>query len=216
MLQVDFSNEKFFEYAFWLFSETGHIYDAAPEYVNHSAENFAYLDNGDDIFPTQSHIENLELFSNISRLFTTGGGIVFFSAVLEVNRRIRSQTACEVHELIQDIVNAVATICLFKHSDEIIISFATRKNHCILSDWYSPYDKKIGERLHVANVSVKNDAEYFFDLVYNLARSYYFRDSEISNAQKYDEDFIPYDKTPREILRREPDFDLDILLADDD
>ena len=46
--------------------------------------------------------------------------------------------------------------------------------------------------------------------------SYYFKDKEISYVQKYDEDFIPYDKTPREILDRELDFDLDILLADDD
>lgn len=216
MLQFNFFDEKFFEYAFWLFSETGHIFAAVPEYVNHSAENFAYQDNGDDIFLSQSQIKELEIFSNVSRLFTTDGGIVFFSAVLEVNRTRRSRTACKVHDLIQDIVNAKATICLFKHSDEIIISFATRKNHCVLSDWYSPYDEKFIECLHVANVSVNNDAEYFFDLVYNLARSYYFKDKESSNEQKYDEDFIPYDKTPRKIPDRELDFDLDILLADDD
>ena len=168
--------EKFFEYALELFSRTGHTDISAPEFFNHSARRFVYFDNEKNLSLNFQQRDKLNDFDNVSRLFTAYG-IAFFSANLLTSLSDRSQTAHDVHALMHTVSDNVATICLFRHANEIILSFAFDGLGCLLSDWYAPDDEDFTERLNVANFSVIDGNEYFCDLVNFFARAYYFLNS---------------------------------------
>lgn len=168
--------EKLFEYALEIFSMTGHTDVNAPEFSNHSSRKFVYFDNEKNLSLNFRQRDKLNDFDNVSRLFTTFG-IAFFSSNLLTPLGDRSQTAHDVHSLIHTVSDEVATICLFRHADKIILSFAYNGLGCLLSDWYAPDAEDFMERLNVANFSVTDGNEYFYDMAYFLARSYYFQNS---------------------------------------
>ena len=164
--------EKFFEYALELFVKSGHTDATEPEFTNHSTKQFIYLDCDKNFSLSQKQRDVFRLFDNISRLFTIKG-IAFFSLNLLVSSSERSQAAHNSHTLIQSVVNDQATICMSRHDNEIILSFAGYGSTCILSDWYSS-EYKILERLDIANMTITDNREYFFDFVSIFARHYYF------------------------------------------
>ncbi len=164
--------EKFFEYAMELFHLAGHADISEPEFTNHSAKQFLYQDCDKNFFLSNEKRGLLRLFDNISRLFTVKG-IAFFSLNLLTSLNDRSQAAHDIHTLIQSAVDVQATICLSRHADKIIFSFAGYNSACILSDWYSSEDK-ILEMLDIANMTIADGREYFFDFINIFARRYYF------------------------------------------
>ena len=164
--------EKFFEDALALLTKSGHTAATAPEFMNHSAKHFIYLDCDKNLSLSREQRDNLQLFDNISRLFSVNG-IAFFSFNLLTPRSECSQAAHDVHMLIQAAVNDRATICLARHADEVIFSFAGYGANCLLSDWYSS-DDEILQRLDIANMTIANGREYFCDFVSIFARRYYF------------------------------------------
>lgn len=164
--------EKFFEYALVLFTKSGHTDATEPEFTNHSAKQFIYLYCDKNFSLSQKQRDAFRLFDNISRLFTIKG-IAFFSLNLLGVRSERNQAAHNSHMLIQSVVKNQATICMSRHVDEIILSFASYGSTCILSDWYSS-EYKILEKLDIANMTIKDNREYFFDFVSIFARHYYF------------------------------------------
>ena len=164
--------ENFFEYALKLFAKSGHTAATTPEFMNHSAKQFIYLDCDKNFSLSREQRDILQLFDNISRLFSVNG-IVFFSLNLLTPRSGRSQAAHDIHMLIQAAVKDRATICLARHADEVIFSFAGYGANCLLSDWYSS-DDEILQRLDIANMTIANGREYFCDFVSIFARHYYF------------------------------------------
>ena len=88
---------------------------------------------------------------------------------------MRSQVANDVHMLLDSIISADATIVLFRHGDNFLLSMVGFGQKSILSDWYLIEDhfEEFIEKLHIANVSIKSAKEYFFDLIYSVAREYY-------------------------------------------
>ena len=164
--------EKFFEYALELFVKSGHTDATEPEFTNHSTKQFIYLDCDKNFSLSQKQRDVFRLFDNISRLFTIKG-IAFFSLNLLGTHSERSQAAHNSHMLIQSVVKNQATICMSRHADEIILSFAGYGSNCILSDWYSS-EYKILERLDIANMTIADVKEYFLDFVSIFARHYYF------------------------------------------
>ena len=85
--------------------------------------------------------------------------------------------AHSIHTLIHLNNDANASVCLFLHDDKVMLSFIGYEYHCILSDWYpleDDYDS-LQNKLDIANISVDDDEEYFADLVFMLARDYYFQ-----------------------------------------
>ena len=88
----------------------------------------------------------------------------------------RSQAAHDIHTLLHPGTGAKGTVCIFKCDDEVVLSIMGFGLKCILSDWY-PIDDDFDElldRLHVVNMSLDRDMDYFSDMVYSLARDYYF------------------------------------------
>ncbi|MBR1807646.1 MAG: hypothetical protein IJ774_14845 [Selenomonadaceae bacterium] len=171
-----FDAENFFEYALELFSLTGHTDADEPEFANHTASQVVYVDNKKNLPLNQRQRGRLKIFDNISRLFTTCG-VAFFSANLSTSRSDRSQAAHDAHVLIHASCDDAATVCLFRHADKIILSFASNRLGCLLSDWYAPNDENFFERLDIANFPVDDD-EYFRSMVHLLARRYYFTESK--------------------------------------
>ena len=172
---LSFDAENFFEYALELFSRTGHIDADEPEFANHTASQVVYFDSRKNLSLNQRQRNRLKNFNNVSRLFTTCG-VAFFSANLSTLRNDRSQAAHDAHVLIHASCDDAATVCLFRHADKIILSFACGGLGCLLSDWYAPNDENFFERLDVANFS-DDDDKYFGDMVHLLARRYYFADN---------------------------------------
>lgn len=167
--------ENFFEYALEVFSQTGHTDADTPEFANHSASQVVYVDNKKNLPLNRRQRGRLKIFDNVSRLFTTCD-VAFFSANLSTSRSDRSQAAHDAHVLIHASCDDAATVCLFRHADKIILSFAGNGTGCLLSDWFEPNDENFFERLDVANFPVDDD-EYFRNMIYLLARRYYFTDS---------------------------------------
>lgn len=175
MSYYSFEEERFFEYAIELFSKAGHAVTANPEFVNHSAEQFVYFDCKQAVSLSRTQRESLHSFCNVSRLFTFNN-CVFFSIVLLTRRKDRSQAAHDIHTLLHPGTGARGSVCIFKCDDEVMLSFMGFGLKCILSDWY-PIDDDFDElldRLHIVNMSLDRDTDYFSDLIYSLARSYYF------------------------------------------
>lgn len=200
MSRLDFDGIDFYKYAMELFSKAGHIFTSEPEFANHSPEQFVYFDSKSEISLSQAQRMMLKLFNNVSRLFTVNG-CAFFSVNLLTAQNYRSQTAHDLHTMIHPLIGEDATICLFRYDDEIIMSFIGYGNFCILSDWYPISDdhQMLLNKLDIANISIQSGAEYFADMIYNLARSYYLVGCESTIYDLIPVDFI-YTELDREDL----------------
>ena len=170
-----FEGDRFFEYALELFWKAGHAVTKNPVYRNHSPERLVYFDFKQVVSLSKDQRNLLRQFSNISRLFSFNK-CTFFSIVLLTSKWERSQAAHDIHTLLHHGTGARGTVCIFKCDDEVMLSFMGFGLKCLLSDWY-PIDDDFDElldRLHVVNMSLDRDIDYFFDMVYSLARGYYF------------------------------------------
>ena len=168
------SGEEFYKYAMDLFLKSGHTATSEPEYINHSAEQFIFFDNNSDAALSNEQRKLIKVFNNVSHLFTVNK-CSFFSINLLTHKKNRSQVAHDIHSLIHYLIKADGTICLFRYEDEVMLTFKGFGSRCFLSDWYpieDEYDCLLG-RLDIANLSINRAVEYFTDMVYSLARSYY-------------------------------------------
>ena len=175
MLVPDYEGEMFYQYVQQLCIRTGHTLVTVPIYANHTPEQFFYLDNHTELSLTQSERALFTSFYNVSLLFCAND-CWFISANLFTERSMRSQLAHDVHTLIHMIMGANASVCFFRHEEEVILSLVGYNYQCILSDWYpidDDYDT-LASKLCVANMSITDYEEYFVDMVYALGRRYYF------------------------------------------
>ena len=157
-----------------LFSKAGHVANSQPEYINHSAEQLAYFDSTTEIALSREQRNLFKLFNKVSRLFTENQ-CVFFSINLLSTKGTRSQAGHDIHTMIHPLIGTRGTVCLFRHDDEIMLSFMGFGLRCILSDWYPMNDDSgsLLEKLDIANVCISRSYDYFMDMVYILARDYY-------------------------------------------
>ncbi len=192
MSNLNLAEEDFYTYAMELFSKAGHVAASNPEFFNHSPEQFVYFDNKPDVVLSREQRSLFKTFNNISRLFSVNR-CVFFSINLSTPKESRSQVAHDIHAMIHPIVEAKGTICLFRYEDEAMLSFAGFGIRCVLSDWYPIVDEyeSLLERVDIANLSVKRSFDYFRDMVYMLARSYYLS-GQPSVYELLPLDFISY------------------------
>lgn len=170
----EYDDKSFYTYAMKLLSSAGHVSTSEPKFSNHSPEQFMYFDNKAEISLSPNQRAMFKMFSCISHLFSVHD-CAFFSMNLLAAKGDRSQVAYDLHTMIHSIVEAKATICLFRFNNEIMLSFAGYGSRCILSDWYSldDSDGQLVDKLNIANVSIRSGYEYFSDMVYALARPYY-------------------------------------------
>lgn len=204
MSLYDFEDERFYKSAMRIYEIAGHVFTSSPEFANHSAQQFVYLDCKQDFSISTRQRELLKSFTNVSRLFTVNN-CAFFSIVLLASHKTRSQLAHDIHTMIHPGTGEKGTICMFKYDDEIMLSFVGYGYKCVLSDWY-PFDDDYDtllNKLDIANVSIDKDSEYFGDLIYLLARDYY---SLPKNPSIYE--LIPYHLFTETL---EEDFDRDEL-----
>ena len=173
--RLEHDGEGFYMYAMELFSKAGHIAVSEPEFINHSPEQFLYFDNKSDVSFSRSQRAMFHTFNHISRLFRSHD-CVFFSLNLLTMKSERSQVAYNIHAMIHSVVQeGDATICVFLCDDEVLFSFMGFGFNCILSDWYPLDDDchQLLDRLDIGNISIESGVDYFSDMVYALARSYY-------------------------------------------
>lgn len=175
MLLSDYEGENLYLCALELFVRTGHTFVSGPIFYNHTPEQFFYIDNHFD--GALSHIERglFLSFNNVSFLFCNCD-CAYYSINLAVNRDQRSQLAHDIHTLLHRVTSVPASVCLFRHEDEVLVSMVGYQYRCMLSDWYRMDDdyRRLEDRLHISNMSLENTKEFFSDLVFVLARHYYF------------------------------------------
>ena len=191
MSLLEHTGEDFYQFAMELFSNSGHISTFEPEFFNHSPERFIYFDNKSELSLSQEQRKMFQRFNNISRLFSANG-CVFFSVNLLIAQKHRSQTAHDLHTMIHPLIGANGTIFLFKCHDEMLLSFIGYGNCCVLSDWYPMTDdyQILLNKLDIANISIQSEVEYFADMVYSFARSYYHVGSKSTILNLLPVDFI--------------------------
>lgn len=190
MSYLEYEGEDFYLYAMRLFYEAGHVFTFIPVFSNHSPEEFIFLDNK---FETSLSYEQrllFELFNNISCLFSVNG-CVFFSINLLTIKSKRSRIAHDIHTMLHPIVGFDGTICLFRYDQEVMLSFMGFGYGCILSDWYPMEDDydHLSALIDIANFSIVKGKDYFADMVYILARSYY-QYSQIPTREVHPVNFI--------------------------
>lgn len=174
MSLLEYDEESFYTYAMKLLSSAGHVATSEPIFSDHSPEQFLYFDNKAEVSLSPNQRAMFKMFNCISHLFSVHD-CAFFSMNLLTTRENRSQVAYDLHMMIHPIIEANATICLFRFNDEIMLSFVGYGSRCILSDWYFLDDsnEQLIGRLDIANVSIRSGYEYFSDIVYALSRPYY-------------------------------------------
>lgn len=211
MSLLEYDEESFYTYAMKLLSSAGHVATSEPKFSNHSPEQFIYFDNKDEIYLSSNQRAMFKMFSCVSHLFSVHD-CAFFSMNLLTTRGNRSQVAYDLHTMIHPIVEANATICLFRFNDEIMLSFVGYGSHCILSDWYFLDDnnEQLIDKLDIANISIRNGYEYFSDMVYALSRPYYLT-SVPTVYELLPIDFISiesFDGVDREVLNQFIEYEL--------
>ena len=172
---IEYGDEKFYTYAMELFRKAGHVAVSEPEFANHSPEQFLYFDNKRDASFSREQRAMFRAFRNISRLFSANG-CAFFSMNLLTARNDRSQAAHDIHTMISPIIESNSTVCLFYDGDNVMLSFMGYGFRCILSDWYPINDdyERLLDKLDISNISIQSGYGYFLDMLYILARNYYF------------------------------------------
>ena len=180
----DFSGANFYKYATDLFVETGHMVASSPEFINHSAEEFVFLDASKDAVFSSAQRRRLKQFGNVSKLFTVDFGtgveginerITFFSIEIYTEDNDRSQAAFDIHALLHPLTGADGTVCAFLYEENILISVMGFGLNCVLSDWFSVYDDtdELHGRLNIGEVSLDSAMAYIASLAYNVGRNYY-------------------------------------------
>lgn len=177
------SDDKLYGIAMELFRDAGIADNGNPIFINHTPEQAIYFDCASDKYLTGEQRDSLSDFCNVSLLFElddtvfekyTSKRIAVFSIDLDCQIRYRSITAYNVHMLLDYVFNYDASIVLFRHSNKIMLTFAGFGQACILSDWYDESDdSEIVEKIHVVNESLHTAKEFFYDIIYNIARKYY-------------------------------------------
>ena len=187
--------EDFYKYALKLFKEAGYINQYNPIYINHSSEQFIYFDTKEPVYLTPTQHRHIKNFDNISYLFNIDNdlfknnvhqNIVFYSLELK-NINQRSKSACDIHTLLQYIIEVEASVLLVKYEDCMVISFYGFDQKCILSDWYSiDYDFEILlQKIDIANINIDSIKDFFLDMIYNVARNYYIYPIDKESALYY-------------------------------
>ena len=156
--------ESFYKYAMEHFLEAGHISTSTPVFSNHSPEQFVFFDNEISGFLSHHQRGLFNYFDNVSHLFSVNN-CVFLAVNLLTSHKERSQTAHDIHTLLHPIIGVNGTICIFHLNNEVLLSFMGYGSRCILSDWFLMNDDdRLWERLNIGNISIRNDADYFWDL----------------------------------------------------
>lgn len=197
----NFSGANFYQYATDLFVETGHMAASFPEFCNHSAEEYVFLDVLQDAVFSFAQRKRLKQFGCVSKLFTvdflTGVDginekIAFFSIVLDTDSNEKSQAAFDIHTIIHQLTEAEGTVCIFLYEESVLISIAGFGLNCVLSDWFSVYDDtdELHDRLNIGEVCLDSAKAYLASLAYNIAREYYiYPPDPVFAAQR----FLPAD-----------------------
>lgn len=131
--------------------------------------------------PSSGTINPYVALADVSRLFSVNG-CTFLSINLTTIKEQRSQVAHEIHTMIHPLTGTDGSICLFQCDQEIMITLVGYGLRCIMSDWY-PIDDDYNlllDRLDIANMSVDNGKDYYFDMVYMLAREYFLSERPLS------------------------------------
>lgn len=186
-------NMKFYEYAFTILSETGHVITSSPIYVNHSSGETLYIDSSKDVVTNRFERDLLSLIDNVSLLVDVRWpGVVpeldenvqIYSATVDFSERCRSQNIADIHHLLQKYWNCTHSIVFFKNKESYLISFADKDRSHILSDWFSiTYEwDKIIERVGIENITIDTCENYFLDFLYATAREYCIRPVSFEEA----------------------------------
>ena len=181
MSQLVNDGNSLYKTAMELFIKAGHVTTSEPEFANHSPEQFVYFDSNTEAYLSSSQRALFREFNNVSRLFSVNG-CTFLSINLTTIKEQRSQVAHEIHTMIHPLTGTDGSICLFQCDQEIIITLVGYGLRCIMSDWY-PIDDDYSlllDRLDIANMSVDNGKDYYFDMVYMLAREYFLSERPLS------------------------------------
>ena len=186
-------NIKFYEYAFTILSEAGHVTTSSPIYVNHSSGETLYIDSSKDVVTNRFERDLLSLIDNVSLLVDVRWpGVVpeldenvqIYSATVDFSERCRSQNIADIHHLLQKYWNCTHSIVFFKNKESYLISFADKDRSHILSDWFSiTYEwDKIVERVGIENIAIDTCENYFLDFLYATAREYCIRPVSFEEA----------------------------------
>jgi hypothetical protein len=181
---LDGADDDFCQYALNFFVESGHADSSAPVFDNHTSEQFVFFDNRSDYSLSDNELSLLKVFQNIAYLFSLGDNVFekrsgkqvnFYSIELNCSKGSRSQAAFEIHEMLHPLINAYASVILFRWENYVMLSIICENSECILSDWYEAVDDYdcLVEKMHIANVSLQSARLYIEDLEYNVAREYY-------------------------------------------
>ncbi len=202
--------DNFYIDALEIFSNAGLTDSSNPVFDNHSLDRFVYYDCPNIVALTKWQRKILNCIDAISLLFTINGDaferfsqekINFYSAELICFEANRSQVAVDVHSILSQIIDCDASVFLFKHDENIMISIIGFQQECILSDWYSIYDHDdLLDKLDILNVRLDTAKHFFFDLVFSVAREYYVH--PISKEQAM------YCSLPDDYFQKNPDVKL--------
>ena len=186
-------NINFYEYAFTILSEAGHVTTSSPIYVNHSSGETLYIDSSKDVVTNRFERDLLSLIDNVSLLVDVRWpGVVpeldenvqIYSATVDFSERCRSQNIADIHHLLQKYWNCTHSIVFFKNKESYLLSFADKDRSHILSDWFSiTYEwDKIVERVGIENIAIDTCENYFLDFLYATAREYCIRPVSFEEA----------------------------------
>lgn len=175
---------KFFVYAMKLFFNSGYVDSINPIFKNHSSKAFFYSDNHKNVVFSNKQRQLFNDVTNISYLFSLGndsfdkrGGLIsFFSIVINSFRSDRSQIAYDFHNLLHSILDVNASIIIFLHEEEVMITAKGYGTDVYLSDWYAAKDINgpLLDLLDISNFSLRSAKEYYSDFIYDVSRWYYF------------------------------------------
>ncbi len=186
-------NMKFYEYAFSILSEAGHVITSSPVYVNHSSGETLYIDSSKDVVTNRFERDLLSLIDNVSLLVDVRWpGVVpeldenvqIYSATVDFSERCRSQNIADIHHLLQKYWNCTHSIVFFKNKEDFLISFADKDRSHILSDWFPiAYEwNEVVERVGIENIAIDTCEDYFLDFLYSIAREYCIRPVSFEEA----------------------------------
>ena len=186
-------NMNFYEYAFTILSEAGHVITSSPIYVNHSSGETLYINSSKDVVTNRFERDLLSLIDNVSLLVDVrwpgavpelDENVQIYSATVDFSERCRSQNIADIHHLLQKYWNCTHSIVFFKNQESYLISFADKDRSHILSDWFFiTYElDKIVERVGIENIAIDTCENYFLDFLYAIAREYCIRPVSFEEA----------------------------------
>ena len=165
-------SKGFVDFALDVLYKAGHIADKVALSSNRAIDQVIYEDSNVDLLLTVDDMKVLKQVITVSKLAQVFEELCIYSIYMQAAISFEQEKAQHIHSLLHYYWNNKYSIVIFGNYDHFSFSFANSVNdEYYASEWFENTNDRIYDiidRIDVANITINNSRDYFYDFVYSI------------------------------------------------